>query len=260
MISGPCLGGGLELAMACDYRLVYDSPNTQLGLPEVQLGLLPGWGGTQRLPRIVGLERALQMILGNKRLSAREALRWGLADGLAVGEAGLRQQFAALLARALTKGKVSRWGLPLATWRQRLLESNPMGRRVLLRGAERMLRQRIPDDMPAPLEALEAVRTGIKRGMPAGLLQERAAAGRLATSTACRNLIHLFLAGEAARKMPADLASLQPRQVRRVGVVGAGVMGAGIAQLAAFKGFPVLVQEVNADALGAGMAPHQDLV
>src|SRR5262245_10639087 len=77
VIHGPALGGGLELALACDYRLVFDRPNTQLGLPEVELGLLPGWGGTQRLPRIIGLERALQVILGGRRLSAREAHRWG---------------------------------------------------------------------------------------------------------------------------------------------------------------------------------------
>src|SRR5262249_14502424 len=72
-VSGPCLGGGLELALACDYRLVFDKSGTQLGLPEVELGLLPGWGGTQRLPRVVGLERALQVIVGGKRLDAREA-------------------------------------------------------------------------------------------------------------------------------------------------------------------------------------------
>src|SRR5207244_3287391 len=78
-IHGPCLGGGLEFALACDYRLVYDRANTQFGLPEVELGLLPGWGGTQRLPRVVGLERAQQMILGGRRLNAAEALRWGLA-------------------------------------------------------------------------------------------------------------------------------------------------------------------------------------
>ena len=91
-IAGPCLGGGLELALACDYRLVYDRGNTQLGFPEVELGLLPGWGGTQRLPRVVGLERALRMILQALRLDARQALQWGLADVIAAGERELRGQ------------------------------------------------------------------------------------------------------------------------------------------------------------------------
>src|SRR5262249_23661739 len=93
VIHGPCLGGGLELALACDCRLVFDKGSTQLGLPEVELGLLPGWGGTQRLPRVVGLQTALKMILSGKRLNARESLQLGLADAFAATEAELRQQF-----------------------------------------------------------------------------------------------------------------------------------------------------------------------
>src|SRR6185312_12487003 len=121
----------LEFALACDYRLVFDKPSTQLGLPEVELGLLPGWGGTQRLPRIIGLERALRVILDRKRLSAAEAFRWGLADALASTETELREQFAQLTARAISRGKRHLANLPLRTWRQRVLESNPLGRRVL---------------------------------------------------------------------------------------------------------------------------------
>jgi 3-hydroxyacyl-CoA dehydrogenase/enoyl-CoA hydratase/3-hydroxybutyryl-CoA epimerase len=252
-VSGPCLGGGLELALACDYRLVFDKHGTQLGLPEVELGLLPGWGGTQRLPRVVGLERALQVILGGKRLDAREAFRWGLADALAATEAELRDRFAQLVGRALREGKVKREGLPLRTWRQRFLESTGFGRRILFRGAERLLRNRVPDDMPAPTEALEAVRTGINEGADAGLQYERGAAGRLALTPACRNLIGLFFEREQARKLPGELRDAAPAEVKRVGVVGAGAMGAGIAQLAAVKGFEVVVQEVNEEALGAGL-------
>jgi 3-hydroxyacyl-CoA dehydrogenase/enoyl-CoA hydratase/3-hydroxybutyryl-CoA epimerase len=252
-ISGPCLGGGLEFALACDYRLVYDKPSTQLGLPEVELGLLPGWGGTQRLPRVVGLERALRLILDRKRLSAPEAFRWGLADALASTEAELRDQFAKLTARAIAEGKRQRSGLPLRTWRQRLLESNPIGRRVIFKATERLLRRQVWDDMPAPFEALEAIRTGIQNGVAAGLSYERGAAGRLAVSTACRNLITLFFQTEKARKLPEELRGTAPAEVRRVGVVGAGAMGAGIAQLAAFKGCKVVVQEVSQAALDAGL-------
>src|SRR5260221_14749855 len=111
-IAGPCLGGGLELALACDYRLVLDRPATQVGLPEVELGLLPGWGGTQRLPRVVGLERALKIILGGKRLNATEAYQWGLADGLARSDNELAAQRDVLLERARNRGKQRRHGLP----------------------------------------------------------------------------------------------------------------------------------------------------
>ncbi len=251
-IAGPCLGGGLELALACDYRLVFDKPATQLGLPEVELGLLPGWGGTQRLPRTVGLERSLMVILGGKRLGAREALRWQLADAIAANEKELREQFAELTKIALSQGKVPRDRYPIRTWRQRVLESNFVGRRILFRGAEQLIRRKVPEDMPAPGEALEAVRVGFKQGLEAGLEYERNAAGRLALSPACRNLIGLFFEKDARRKLPASLAG-RARDVQRVGVVGAGTMGAGIAQLAAIRGAQVTIQEVNEEALGAGL-------
>lgn len=253
VISGPCLGGGLELALACDYRLVYDAPTTQLGLPEVQLGLLPAWGGTQRLPKIVGLERAIQMILGQKRLSAIEAYRWKLADEVAHGEKGLRQQFTSLLGKAISRGKVLRNNLPRITWRQRFLETNPIGLRIIFRGTERMLRLKVPDEMPAPLEALEAIKVGIKKGPVAGLNQECNAAGRLAVSPACRNLIHLFFQGEAAQHLPDEYTGSEFPSIRNVGIVGEGASVAGLAQLVAFKGCSVLIQGANALALGSTM-------
>jgi 3-hydroxyacyl-CoA dehydrogenase/enoyl-CoA hydratase/3-hydroxybutyryl-CoA epimerase len=257
-IHGPCLGGGLELALACDYRLVFDRPDTQLGFPEVELGLLPGWGGTQRLPKVIGLERAFAVILAGKRLKGREAYRWGLADTIAANEGQLRASFDQLQAKAMQRGKRDRRSLPLRSWKQWFLESNPLGRRLLFKGAERMVRRKTPDDFPAPLEALEAIRTGVKRGMEAGLAYERAAAARLALSPACRNLIGLFFQREQLKKTAAEPRSHKP-EVRRVGIVGAGVMGAGIAQLAAIKGFEVVVQEVNTMTLGAGILRIEQL-
>jgi 3-hydroxyacyl-CoA dehydrogenase/enoyl-CoA hydratase/3-hydroxybutyryl-CoA epimerase len=253
MIHGPCLGGGLELALACDYRLVVDSPKTQLGFPEVELGLIPGWGGTQRLPRVVGLERALQLIVGARRLKAREAERWGLADGVAATEEQLSAQLNLLIDRALVQGKRPKEGLPLATWRQRLLESNPIGRFLLFRGTERILRRRVPEDMPAPWEAVRLLRTGIGQGLHEGLAREREASLRLASTAACRNLVTLFLHIEQARKLSDKLTEGAGPPIRTVGVVGAGAMGAGIAQLAALRGFQVVVQEIDQTALSAGV-------
>jgi 3-hydroxyacyl-CoA dehydrogenase/enoyl-CoA hydratase/3-hydroxybutyryl-CoA epimerase len=251
VIHGPCLGGGLELALACDYRLVVDQPGTQLGLPELELGLLPAWGGTQRLPRVVGVERALTMILLSRRLSPRDALRWGLADAVAVDDRHIAPELQKLIEQAASEGKRQRTRLPGRTWRQRLLESNPFGRRVLFKGMERVLRRRVPDDMPAPREALEAVRVGVSQGMQAGLAYEREAIGRLAMTPACRNLVGLFFQREEARKLPASWK--EAPQIRRIGVVGAGTMGAGIAQLAAIRGCEVVLQEVNEEALGTGL-------
>ena len=251
MVSGVCLGGGLELALACDYRVVFDKPGTQLGLPEVELGLLPGWGGTQRLPRVIGLERALRVILKGERLNARRAFDWCLSDARPASEGELRETYDRITARALREGKPSRDRLPLLSWRQRLLESNPFVRRQLFRVTERIVRKTVWDDFPAPAEALEVIRIGLHRGMQAGLAAERAAIGRLALTPASHNLVGVFLAMEEARKVPASQNGRA--EVQRVGVVGAGVMGAGIAQLAAMKECQVVVQEVNETALGAGM-------
>jgi 3-hydroxyacyl-CoA dehydrogenase/enoyl-CoA hydratase/3-hydroxybutyryl-CoA epimerase len=251
VIHGPCLGGGLELALACDYRLAVDSPGTQLGLPEIELGLLPAWGGTQRLPRVVGLERAFNVILLTRRLGPRDALRWGLADIVAADERHVTAELERLAETALTNGKRPKTSLPRRTWRQTLLEFNPFGRGLLFRATERRMRRRVADDMPAPREALEAMRVGVTQGMDAGLAYERDAVGHLAMTPACRNLIGLFFQREEARKLPAQWKEAAP--VRRVGVVGVGTMGAGIAQLAAVRGLEVVIQEVNEEALGTGL-------
>jgi 3-hydroxyacyl-CoA dehydrogenase/enoyl-CoA hydratase/3-hydroxybutyryl-CoA epimerase len=251
LIGGVCLGGGLEFALACDYRLVIDLPSTQIGLPEIELGLLPGWGGTQRLPRIVGLERAVNVILLARRLNARDALRWGLADAVATGEREVPRELEALLHYAESERKRPKSALPRRTWRQLFLESTCFGRRLLLRAIQRQLRRSVPLDMPAPAEALEAMRVGINEGFDAGLAYEREAIGRLAVTPACRNLVSLFFGREEARKLPAEWKEAPP--VRRLGIVGAGAMGAGIAQLAAIRGLEVVLQEVNEEALGIGL-------
>ncbi len=250
LISGACLGGGLELALACDARLAIDQPRTQFGLPEIKLGLLPGWGGTQRLPRVVGVERALHIILGQHQLGAREALRWGLVDGVVGDPSGAGEWIKQLPMGRGTKRPRKR--LPLRTFRQKLLESTGPGRAVLFRGAESALRKKVPDDMPAPREAFEAVRVGVRQGMEAGLAYEREAIGRLATTSACRNLVSLFFEMELAKQMPPELADVPVKEVRRVGVVGAGTMGAGIAQLAAIRGCDVVIREIDEVALATG--------
>jgi 3-hydroxyacyl-CoA dehydrogenase/enoyl-CoA hydratase/3-hydroxybutyryl-CoA epimerase len=259
MIHGPCLGGGLELALACDYRLMVDDSKTQIGFPEIELGLLPAWGGTQRLPRLVGLERALRVILSRKRLSAKEAKRWRLADATASTEDQLAVQLRRLIDLALRTGKKTAKGRPLRTWRQMLLESNPLGRLLLFRGTERILRRHIAEDMPAPFEALAAIREGWRHGVAVGLAREREAAALLSTTPSSRNLVELFLRMEEARHSPESVAPDSVPPLRRVGIVGAGVMGAGIAQLAALRGFEVVVQEVNQAALDAGMDRIADL-
>jgi 3-hydroxyacyl-CoA dehydrogenase/enoyl-CoA hydratase/3-hydroxybutyryl-CoA epimerase len=252
VIHGPCLGGGLELALACDHRLVIDQRSTQIGLPEIDLGLLPAWGGTQRLPRTVGIERAMQVVLMRKRLNATDAVRWGLADrSFDSPEQALEYAESLLLPQAIAHGKAALSHRKSGTWRQRILESTTMGRWLLFRGAERILARKAPDDMPAPHEALAAMRRGMTEGMADGLAAEREGIGRLATTTACRNLMTLFFLHERARKADSGQDAPDQRTPRHIGIVGGGTMGVGIAQLAMIKGCDVILKEVNEQLLAA---------
>jgi 3-hydroxyacyl-CoA dehydrogenase / enoyl-CoA hydratase / 3-hydroxybutyryl-CoA epimerase len=264
VIHGPCLGGGLELALACDYRLAVDQPGTQLGLPEVELGIIPGWGGTQRLPQTIPVENALPMILAAKNLDARQSSAIGLVDR-AVSPTELSLAVNELTARCLLLAAKPR-RRPRRSMRQWLLEANPLGRRLLFHLTRRQLAERVPDDMPAPWEALRAVEIGLAQGPGEGLSYERKANGKLFTeSPASRNLINLFFLREQARKLPTAAADSSlargesGRPIRRVGVVGAGVMGAGIAQLAAIKGMEVVIQDVSDAAVAAGAKRIEEL-
>src|SRR5262249_29902929 len=155
------------------------------------------WGGTQRLPRVIGVESALKMILAAKRLKASEALAWGLADLLLSAEQ-LEKWSPAFVGKRRAVDRFRR-----RTWRQKLVESHRLGCSLIFRGSERIMRSRVPDDMPAPWEALQAVRVGVMHGMEAGLAYEREAIGRLALTPSCHNLVNLFFQREQAKMLPA---------------------------------------------------------
>jgi 3-hydroxyacyl-CoA dehydrogenase/enoyl-CoA hydratase/3-hydroxybutyryl-CoA epimerase len=231
-IHGPCLGGGLELALACDYRIATDHPKTQLGLPEVQLGLIPGAGGCQRLPRLIGASAALAMILPGKTETAARAFRLGLVDEL-VHPSILKRVALAAAERAAGRG------IPLRRrkggFKGWLLDGNPLGRRLVYAGARKQVLKTTGGNYPAPLAALDAVRIGLEEGMEKGLVFEHTKFGELAVSRVSRNLVQLFFATTALKKdsgLPAGVEA-EPVTVDRLGVIGAGFMGAGIAGTAA---------------------------
>jgi 3-hydroxyacyl-CoA dehydrogenase / enoyl-CoA hydratase / 3-hydroxybutyryl-CoA epimerase len=226
-IHGACLGGGLELALACHYRIATDHPKTQLGLPEVQLGLIPGAGGCQRLPRLIGARAALDMILAGKSERASKALRLGLVDEV-VPQSILRQVAIAAADR------LAREGLPQRARSGGLtgfvLDRTPAGRSLVYRGARKQVLKKTGGHYPAPLAALEAVRVGLEQGVTAGLAEEHRAFGELAVGDVSRKLVQIFFATTALKKddgVPSGTAT--PRQIRRLGIVGSGFMGAGIA-------------------------------
>ena len=248
-IRGTCMGGGTELALASTRVVLSDRPSLRIGLPEVRLGIVPGWGGCTRLPQRVGIAAALDMILPGKAVNARRALRMGLAD--AVVPDG--QFLASVRDLALGWRGAGRAGGGRPDVKELLLERNPLGRRLLFDQARKRTLEETRGNYPAPLRAIEVVRVGVEQGPQAGFDAEARAIGELATSTVCKNLVHLFRLGEDAKKAPLAPGGTA-RPVRQVAVVGAGVMGGGIAQLiAAEVQVPVRLRDLEPEALAAGM-------
>ena len=245
-INASAFGGGYELALACDRRVAADVPDIRIGFPEVSLGLLPAAGGTQRLPRLVGLPRALDLILTSRGLSPRAALRAGLVDEV-VHPAALER---AAVDSALRAGKRRAVSLPLS---ERAVTWVPPLRALVLMQARRRVLARTNGHYPAPLRAIVAIGQGLAVGVASGQAHEAGAFGELASSATARNLVALLILG--LRQRHAALAGLpSPRVVRQLAVVGAGFMGAGIAQAAAVAGMHVRVRDLDTTAAARGLA------
>ena len=252
-IHGACLGGGLEMALACRYRVCTDHPKTSLALPEVQLGVIPGLGGTQRLPRLIGLQVALDMILTGRNVRARRALQTGLVDEM-VHPAILRE-IAISRARALAAGTLrpSRGGSHGAM--SVVLEHNPIGRGVVFRKARESVIEKTHGHYPAPLAALEAVQAGYSRGYKEGLATEARLFGEMAVSDVSRQLVSIFFASNSLKKDRGVSEPAPPaREVRKLGVLGAGFMGAGIASVAVQQGTLVRLKDTDTARIGRGLA------
>jgi 3-hydroxyacyl-CoA dehydrogenase/enoyl-CoA hydratase/3-hydroxybutyryl-CoA epimerase len=251
-VHGPALGGGLEVALACHYILATDHSSTVLALPEVMLGLLPAGGGTQRLPRRVGLVAALPMLLTGKRLRARAALRAGLVDQLTT-PGGLHDT-AARAAALLASGKLRRRKRKRPLW-QRLAGTAPARGMVLRRAREEVMRK-TRGLYPAPLAILECVETGLARGERAGFQCEARLFGDLVVSPEASSLVRMFHWNNELKKETTGVA---PRPVKRVGVLGAGFMGAGIASVSVGK-WPVVLRDISDDVLAsAAKSVHEGL-
>lgn len=264
VINGVCLGGGLEFVLACRYRIVVDNPKTKLGLPEIELGLIPGWGGTQRLPQRVGLSAALPMLLTGKKVGAQEAFKIGLADAICKAD-----QVAATVIRLVEEdaAKPTDAGTHMAggfnpwPW---FADRTSVGNWLMLKIARHQIADRVKD-YPALKSILAAVGAGLadrsnKSGpMPgsltSGFAVERDEFARLIGTDTHHSLLGLFFQREQARKAETWVGDLneKPRRVKKVGVIGGGVMGSGIAHWASLQGFDVVLKEVNETFLNQGM-------
>jgi 3-hydroxyacyl-CoA dehydrogenase/enoyl-CoA hydratase/3-hydroxybutyryl-CoA epimerase len=251
-IHGVCVGGGVELSLACDHRVISDSTRTTLSLPEVQLGILPAWGGTTRLPRLVGLQAALDMLLTGKKVRAAKARAIGLADAVVPAELfhdQLRSFTLALVADPQAARPRKR------KLRQRLLDGTGPGRRLVLSMARKEVMKTTGGHYPAPLRILDVLGENLTRSIDDGLAAEARAAAELLVSPVCKNLVHVFHMREAARKGTglAPGAAADPHRVAKIGVLGAGVMGGGIGQLAAANGIEAWMKDIRHEAVSGGL-------
>lgn len=257
-IHGACLGGGLEAALACTYRVATDHPKTSIGLPEVQLGIIPAAGGCQRLPRLIGLRGALDLILAGKTLPAARAFRAGIVDELV--HPAILERVALEAARRLAEGwRPRRPAGGLAGW---LLDRTALGRALVLRMAERQVLKQTRGHYPAPLAALRAIGHGLAHGMEAGLDMEAALFAELAVGEVSRNLVRIFFATTALKKDPGVAGdAAPPRPVNGVAVVGAGFMGAGIGGVAVTQaGVDVRLRDTDATRVAKGLAAARGIV
>jgi len=251
-IDGPALGGGLEWAMWCDYRVCSDSEKTKLGLPEVKLGLLPGFGGTQNLHQLVGLQNAMDMMLTGKDVRPDKAKKMGLVDVVVAPQSV--EAVAIQSAIDLASGKLKPKRKP-KSWMNRLLEDNPVGRRIIWNQIDKMVAKNTNGKYPAPYGIIQCVQHGLDH--PATKFEnERKQFARLAATPESEALIGIFDGMTQMKKHNFGADAALP--VKQVAVMGAGLMGAGIAQVTAEKGIQVLLKDRNDEAIERGQKYMRD--
>ena len=263
-IQGACLGGGLELALACHGRICADDPDTVLGLPEVQLGLIPAGGGTQRLPRLIGIAPALDLLLTGRQVKTRAALKMGLVDEV-VRPSILE---ACAVARVHTLSRARQQSMSLSPWRhlqeslsprtdfQQALMESWAGRKILFSQARKQTLEKTHGNYPAPMAILDVVEKGMATSVDEGLKLEAEAFTRLVATPEAVQLVNLFFAVNALKKdTGVEGEEVHPEDVHKVGVLGAGLMGAGISFVTVDRaGLDVRLKDRDGEGVGRGMA------
>lgn len=253
-IHGPALGGGLEWALWCDYRICTDSSATKMGLPEVKLGLLPGFGGTQNLPALVGIQGSMDMMLTGKDIRPAKAKKMGLVD-LVVAPQSL-EKVAIETAEGLANGTIKKSKPKKKSFVNKLIEDTPPGQSMMWDKIKKMVDKNTAGNYPAPYAIMDSVKYGLAH--PNGLdkfRHEREGFAKLAATNESEALIGLF---DGMNQMKKHSSSVDPIKVKKVAVMGAGLMGAGIAQVTAEKGYEVLLKDRDDASLGRGISYMND--
>ncbi len=254
-INGVCLGGGLELAMACRWRVALEHKSVQIGLPEIKLGVLPGGGGTQRLTALVGIQNALQLACAGKTLRPEEALRLGLIDAILPSQ-GFVDAARKYLMEKIESGTDYRrpWHDPDYRYGVNQEEKNPEARKKIFETSRQLTLKQTKGHVRSPMKIIDAVETGAEKGFRAGLLAEQAVFAEVLCSPEARGLVDLFLMQNAMTKVYGSKdRSIKPADVKKVGVLGAGLMGSGIAHSLIAVGKKVVLKDVSEEALNRGV-------
>ena len=244
-IHGSCLGGGLEVAMACHYRVASEHSDTVMGQPEVKLGLLPGGGGTQRLPRLIGVQNALSYMLTGKNIYPRKAYKLGLVDELTHNDAVITAAKAAI--RKINAGKFEREDK--RSLAHQLMEGMSPLRKIIYSQARKRAKSNTKGNYPAPEKIIECVQEGYENGIDAGLELESKNFGKLAATPESQALVNLFFAMQGAKKNPWEE---KVADVQKIGVLGAGLMGSGIADVSVNNEYRVLLKDQTVEQAGEG--------
>lgn len=255
VIDGACMGGGLELALAFDYRVCTDHPSTKIGLPEVNLGIIPGLGGTQRLPKLVGYTKAIELILNGKIISGVKAQKLGVVHKCVHREyldTHLAKITGSLVAGVPLK-KIFPEKKPKRPRLIRFLESNCLGRALIARKVKKKLLSKTKGHYPAPLQALRLLRKTYKISVQKGLKLETKTFSQLSCTQVSKNLIRLFFTSEALKKENWVAPTSSKPKLTKAAVIGAGTMGAGIAWLFNKKGIDISLKDLSYEALARGL-------
>ena len=259
-IHGATMGGGCEFAMACDYRIATEDSSTKIGLPETQLGIIPGFGGCVRMPRIIGLQAALDIILAGKALNSKKAMKVGLIDKV-VHPALLESEAFKWANELISKGGNKRRKQFKAKGLVNIILESALGRMIVFSKATKSVLSMTHGHYPAPLKAIAVIQKtyGMNdRGQAMSI--ERSHFCECGITDVSKNLIHVFYLTEMVKKQSGvPGVDVKPREVKRMGVLGAGTMGGGVAYVAADKGVEVRMKDLNWDALGKGLKHASDL-
>jgi len=259
-VNGHCMGGGTEMILACDYRLAAKD-SAKIALPEVNLGIYPGWGGTQRLPRLISLQTALDIILTGKSYNAYRAYKSGLVDKM-VPDAILDDYAVEFAEEIVEKGgqkylearKKKVGGLANS-----VLEKNPLGRSVIWSQARKNVMSKTGGNYPAPLKAIDVIKKGLSSSLEQGLITEAEGLGELIMTPEHKNLLHVYHLNERPKKQTGVDGKAETAKVKHTAVIGAGVMGGGIAQLLAYNDYSVRMKDIAKEAVVQGLEHAQSI-